>query len=349
MAAGVLPLTLVQVGKESSAGTAVAATRRILTKSATYRHQQTQEMFEGQLSGVLSRAVTAPVITREHTQLEISTDLDFNQVLLPLLSGVKGGVTPSTPGSGEARLWTFAPSQTAPSVDSYTLEYVADDGSTKQQLEAPFGVTTSFEITGGVDALPQISYTMDARKSDQSTYTSGIALPTMTKAFASNLRWAVTIDDTWANVGNTTKSGQVYGFTWSQSAFVMPQYYLQNRDDHDFANVEPQTRTVTLSMELTLDTGGSNVYETELAKKASGSLRFIECVLQGQAFAAPDASFAREVSLRGSFVHADDSLAELGSDRDGNSVVSMNLVSQYDPTGAVDVNYLIQNNLTSFP
>tara|TARA_R110002020_G_scaffold273457_4_gene488610 strand:- start:1199 stop:2119 length:921 start_codon:yes stop_codon:yes gene_type:complete len=306
-------------------------------------------MFEGQLSGVLSRAVTAPVITREHTQLEISTDLDFNQVLLPLLSGIKGGVTPSTPGSGEARLWTFAPSQTAPSVDSYTVEYVADDGSTKQQLEAPFAVTTSLEISGGTESLPQITYTMDARKSDQSTFTSGVALPTMTKAFASNLRWAVAIDDTWANVGNSTKSGQIYSLSWAQSALVMPQYYLQNRDDHDFANVEPQTRTVTLTMELTLDTGGSGVYETELAKKAAGSLRFIECVLQGDAFGSPDASLSREVSLRGCFVHADDSLAELGTDRDGNSVVSLSLVSQYDPTGAVDVNYLIQNNLTSFP
>ena len=169
MAAGIFPLTLVQVGKESTAGTAVAATRRNLTKSATYRQLQTQEMFEGQLSGVLSRSVTKPEVTREASQLEIATDLDFEQVLLPLLSGVKGGVTPSTPGTGEGRLWTFAPSQTAPSVDSYTLEFVVDDGSTKQAVEAPFGITTSLEITGGVEALPQITYSMDARKSSDVT------------------------------------------------------------------------------------------------------------------------------------------------------------------------------------
>jgi hypothetical protein len=349
MAAGVLPLELIQVGKESTAGTAVAATRRILTKSATYRHQQVQEMFEGQLSGVLSRAVTKPVITREHTQLEIANDLDFNQVLLPLLSGVKGGVTPSTPGTGEARLWTFAPSQTAPSVDSYTLEFVADDGSTKQEIEAPFGVTTSFEISGGVEALPQLTYTMDARKSSQSTYTSGIALPTMTSAFSANLRWNVTMDATWANVGNTNISGQVYGFTLSQSAFVMPQYYLQNRDDLDFAGVEPQTRTTDVTIECTLDTGASNFYETEIAQKASGSLRFLEFKIQGPAFGAPDAAHNRFITLRGCFVHADDSMEELGADRDGNSVVSMHLVSQYDPTGGVDVNYLVQNSIASFP
>lgn len=347
MAAGVQPLTLIQVGKESTDGTAVAATRRILTKSGTYRHLQTQEMFEGQLSGVLSRAATTPVLTREASQLEISTDLDFNQVLLPLLSGVKGGVTPSTPGTGEARLWTFAPSQTAPSVDPYTIEMVVDDGSTKQEIEAPFGVTTSFEITGGVDALPQVTWSMDARKSVQSTYTSGIALPAV--AFAANLRWQMTLDTTWANVGNTTISGQVYGFTWGQSAFVMPQYYLQNRDALDFAGVEPQTRTTDLVIQATFDTGGSNLYETEIAAKALGSKRFIELKLQGDAFGAPDASLNHEIKLRGSFVHADDSMQDLGADRDGNSVVSLHLVSQYDPTGAVDVNYLVQNKLTSFP
>jgi len=347
MAAGVQPLTLIQVGKESTDGVAVAATRRILTKSGTYRHMQTQEMFEGQLSGVLSRSATSPVITREASQLSISSDLDFNSVLLPLLSGVKGGVTPSTPGTGEARLWTFAPSQTAPSVDPYTIEMVVDDGSTKQEIEAPFGVTTSFEITGGVDALPQITWDMDARKSVQSTYTSGIALPAV--EFASNLRWQMSLDTTWANVGNTTISGQIYGFTLGQSAFVMPQYYLQNRDALDFAGVEPQTRTTDLVIQATFDTGGSNLYETELAAKALGSKRFIELKLQGDAFGSPDASLNHEIKVRGSFVHADDSMQDLGADRDGNSVVSLHLVSQYDPTGAVDVNYLVQNALSSFP
>ena len=349
MAAGIRPLTLVQVGKETTDGTAVAATRRLLTKSATYRHQQTLETFEGQLSGTLARSVTSPVVTREHTQLEISTDLDFNQILLPLLSGVKGGVTPSTPGSGTARLWTFAPSQTAPAVDSYTLEFVADDGSTKQQLEAPFGVTTGFEITGGVDALPQISWSMDARKSDQSTYTSGIALPSMVNAFAANLRWMMTLDTTWANLGNTNINGQVYGFTWSQNPIVLPQYYLQNRDDLDFAGVEAQTRTADLSIQATLDTGGSNLYETELAAKANGTKRFIQMRLQGAAFASPDASLNHNIDLKGAFVHADDSMEELGPDRDGNMVVSMHLLSTYDSTSSQDIEYVVQNIQTSFP
>ena len=349
MAAGIQPLTLVQVGKESTAGTAVAATRRILTKSATYRQLQTQEMFEGQLSGVLSRSVTKPEVTREASQLEIATDLDFEQVLLPLLSGVKGGVTPSTPGTGEGRLWTFAPSQTAPSVDSYTLEFVVDDGSTKQAVEAPFGITTSLEITGGVEALPQITYSMDARKSSDVTYTSGISLPGMANEFASNLRWAVAMNDVWADIGNTAISGQVYGFTWGQSAFVMPQYYLQDRSDLDFAGVEPQTRTTDVTIECTYDTGASNFVETEMGKKDSGTIRFLELKLQGAAFGSPDAALNRFIKLRGCFVHADDSMEELGADRDGNSVVSMHLVSQYDPTGGIDVNYLVQNNVASFP
>jgi hypothetical protein len=349
MAAGIQPLTLVQVGKESTAGTAVAATRRVLTKSATYRQQQTQEMFEGQLSGVLSRAVTKPKITREASQLEISTDLDFEQVLMPLLSGVKGGVTPSSPGSGEARLWTFSPSQTAPSVDSYTLEFVVDDGSTKQAVEASFGVTSSFEITGGVEALPQITYSMDARKSSDATYTSGISLPGMANEFASNLRWSAHMDDTWSAIGGTNIGGQVYGFTWGQSAYVMPQYYLDGRDTLDFSGVEPQTRTTDVAIECTYDTGASNFAETEMAKKDSGTIRFLELRIAGAVFGTPDAALNRFIKLRGCFVHADDSMEELGADRDGNSVLSMHLVSQYDPTGGIDVDYLVQNNVASFP
>ena len=349
MAAGVLPLTLVQIGKESTAGTAVAATRRLLTKSATYRQQQTQEMFDGQLSGVLSRAVTKPQMTREASQLEVATDLDFEQVLFPLLSGVKGGVTPSSPGSGEARLWTFSPSQTAPSVDSYSLEFVVDDGSTKQEVEAAYGITSSFEITGGVEALPQITFSLDARKSNDSTYTSGISLPGMANEFAANLRWQCTMDDTWANIGSTNIGGQVYGFTWGASAYVMPQYYLDGRDTLDFSGVEPQTRTIDVSMESAYDTGASNFVETEMGKKDSGTMRFLELRLTGASFSSPDNALSRYIKLRGCFVHADDSMEELGADRDGSSVVSMHLLSQYDPTGGIDADYLVSNNVASFP
>ena len=348
MAAGLQPLTLIQVGKESTDGTAVAATRRILTKSGTFRHMQTQEMFEGQLSGTLARSATSPVLTREASQLEISTDLDFNQVLLPLLSGVKGGVTSSIPGSGEARLWTFAPSQTGPSVDPYTIEFVVDDGvGTTQQIEAPFGVTTSFEITGGTESLPQITWDMDARKSGQSALTSGIALPAV--EFASNLRWQMSLDTTWARLGTTAINGQVYGFTWGQSALVAPQWYLQNRDALDWAGVEAQTRTTDLAIEATFDTGGSNLYETEIAAKASGSTRFIQLRLLGAAFASPDNGRYHTIDLKGSFVHADDSMQDLGADRDGNSVVSLHLVSQYDSTSGQDVEYVVENKLASFP
>ena len=348
MAAAVRPLTLIQVGKESTAGTAVAATRRLLTKSGSYRQQQAMEMFEGQLSGVLSRSVTVPTITREGSQLEISTDLDFEQILLPLLSGVKGGVTPSTP-AGEARLWVFAPSQTAPSMDSYTLEFVVDDGATKQNVEAPYGITTGFEITGGVDAVPQITWSMDARKSSDSTYTSGIALPTV--SYASNLKWSVYCNDTWADMeGSAAKvAGQVYGFTWALSPLVMPQFYLDGRDNLDFSTVEPQTRQVDLTMQVVYNTGASDFVEEQMGKKDNSQKQFISLDLKGAVFQAPATAYDRFIKLRGSFIHAADSMEEIGGDRDGNSIVSMHLVSQYDPTEGGDIEIQVQNNVASFP
>jgi hypothetical protein len=71
--------------------------------------------------------------------------------------------------------------------------------------------------------------------------------------------------------------------------------------------------------------------------------------LQGASMSSPDAAYNYTLALRGSFVHADDSMQDLGADREGNSVVSMHLLSQYDSTGGVDVNYLVTNTLTSFP
>ena len=86
MSSGIKAATLVQIGKETTRGTAVAATRKILTKDATYRIMETLEEFEGQMHGTLARTAVAPVVVRKGTEFEVSTDLDFEQILLPLLS-----------------------------------------------------------------------------------------------------------------------------------------------------------------------------------------------------------------------------------------------------------------------
>jgi len=339
--------TLIQIGKETTRGTAVAATRKILTKAATFKVLETLEEFEGQMQGTLARTAVAPVVTRNGTEFEIVTDLDFEQILLALLSGVKGGVTPTTPGTGEARLWTFTPSVTAdPLPTTYTIEYAERDMDASPNelgLEAPFGFATGFEIAGGLDQLPQLTISMVARKTGLAASTGALSLPTLT--VASNLRWGVYIDNTWAGLGATQITGQIYGFTYKFSDFLRPDYFLDNRSDLDFSNYEFKPRIVDLTMDVNLGAASGDLVPTEDGNKSAGTTRFVRLDLKGSAFSAPDGGLVRFIRLDGAYFHAADSM----QDREGNEITRVHLLSTYDATQAQDVQMAVQNNLTAFP
>jgi hypothetical protein len=343
--------TLIQIGKESTRGTPVAATRKILTKASTFRILETLEEFEGQMHGTLARTAMAPLVVRNGTEFQVVTDLDFEQVLLPLLSGVKGGVTPTTPGTGEARLWTFTPSVTAdPLPTTYTIEYAERDMDASPNelgLEAPYGFATGFEIGGGLDQLPQLTIDMVARKTGLAASTGALALPTLN--VASNLRWKVTIDSTWANLGTTQITGQVYGFAYKFSGFLAPAYYLDNRSDLDFSQYEFNPRMVDLTMDVTLGAASGDLVPTEDGNKSAGTMRFVRLELLGGAFDSPDNGRNRIIRLDGAYFHAMDSMQDRGADNEGNAVTRLHLLSTYDSTQAQDVEMVVENNLTAFP
>ena len=343
--------TRIQIGKESTRGTAVAATRKILTKAASFRVLETLEEFEGQMHGTLARTAMAPLVVRNGTEFQIATDLDFEQILLALLSGVRGGVTPTVPGTGEARLWTFTPSMVAdPLPTTYTIEYAERDMAASPNelgMEAPYGFTTGFEIAGGLDQLPQITMDMVARKTSLAASTGALALPTL--SVASNLRWGVYIDSTWANLGTTQITGQVYGFTYKFSDFLRAAYYLNNRSDLDFSQYEFNPRVVDITMDVVLGAASGDLVPTEDGNKSAGTMRFVRLELLGGAFDAPDNGRNRMIRLDGAYFHAIDSMQDRGADNDGNAVTRLHLLSTYDATVAQDVQMVVENNLTAFP
>ncbi len=349
MGSAIKSATKIQVGKETTRGTAVAATRRIVTPAASYRRQEAFEHFEEDMDGLLTRSSRVPLNTRNGTELEIGGfPLDFEQILLPLLSGVKGAVTPTTPGTGEARLWTFTPGVSAdPAPDTYTVEFEESDFSNNAEMEAAYAFTTEIEISGGDEGAPELRFVVTARKTSDSTKTGGLGLHTLTQA--ANPRWAVYIDGTWAGLGTTKISGQVYGFTWKFSDFLRSGYYLDNRADLDFSAYEFGRRRVELSLDVVHDPNSSALVQTEEANKSNGTTRFVRVEITGAAFNAPDTGLSRFIRLDGAFKHMDGSMEERGGDRDGNLTTQLVFQSTYDSTQAQDVAVAVQNNLTSFP
>ena len=112
-----------QWGKEVTAGTAVAATRKMYFRDPTLsieRDPRVHRFMTGTRDNV--RAYTnGPVMAAGAVALPLSAD----EIIELLQISVQGAVTPTTPaGATLARLWTFKP---AGSLDSATIEW--DDGA----------------------------------------------------------------------------------------------------------------------------------------------------------------------------------------------------------------------------
>jgi len=313
-----------------------------------FRRIQNMFHFEDIAYGTLARTAQAPIIVREGMEATLTMPLDFTQILFPLLSGVRGGVTSvgqGTPPGTDGWQWTFTPSANAdPGIDTYTLEFVESDFSNEAELEAPYTFCTGFSITGGVENLPELSVDLVGRQVVESTKTPSLSVPSL--VYAPNLKWVVTADDTWAAMVGATPTqvlGQVYGFKWQLSDFVFPQYYLDGRID--FTTYHFRRRVVDLSMDIAHDPAGTGRVQIEEAKKTAGAVRYIGLKLVGPAIGAKN----HEIHLRGAFTHADDSLQERGNDRDGNLVTTWHLQSIYDATTTKDFEVVINNTTQTFP
>ena len=92
----------------------VRATRKFSAQDFMFREQLAQEMFDNERGyGIISRSNRAPIPTRNHTVLEQNSRVDFEQILLPMLAGVEGGVTPSLTWDNITQTYTMVASATA--------------------------------------------------------------------------------------------------------------------------------------------------------------------------------------------------------------------------------------------
>ncbi len=341
----------IQIGPETVRGTAVAATRKILTRSATYRKMEELKDFDDQIHGTMARVVTPPVVTRNGTEFEITNDLDFEQILMFFLSGLVGGVTPSEPGTvGPAELWTFTPPIAAdPLPDTYTIEFADRDmaaSPNELSLESPYCFTTAIEITGGLEGVPEINASMVGRKAVTSASTAALALPAT--SYNSNLKWTVFFDDAWSGLGGTQILAQIYGFTWRVDGDLRPEYYLDGRGDLAFSQYEFSPRTADLVLDVVIDPD-SGLVGAESALKTAGTRRFVRVLTEGAAFGTPDEAFNHHVLIDGCYTHASDSMQDRGDDRDGSAITRIHLQSSLDPVQSQDVEVSVQNTLTAFP
>lgn len=147
--AGVVRLRALQIGKESTFKTQVAATRRLpWTFAPTVDPHWT---FPAVDTGTLDAAIAPYRTAEDDTGAATTPALAFNDMPYLFSAGVKGGVTGSAGGTSYS--WAYAPASTSQDTfDTYTLEWF--DDATADAWAGTGGVVNDFTLTYPQDMGP---------------------------------------------------------------------------------------------------------------------------------------------------------------------------------------------------
>jgi hypothetical protein len=315
VAAGLYPLRLLQLGFESTAGTAVAATAKIVGDN-TYTPISKRE-FEEYPRGVRAMVTAGGYMVQQESEVEIDTNLTYEEILYPLLSGIVNDAVPT--GTGPYT-WDITPVLTGQaSIKTITAEIVVDDGSTKHyQREAAYMMCTGFEITLEPNEPAKLKFTLRGRADGTSTVTAALTAITGRTVVPSNL-FGLWIDDTGGTIGTTAKTQTLRSAKIKVDTGALPDFTLDGRTTLDHTGI--QSQMLKGEVELTLEHNANGALE--VAAYRAGTVRLVQ--IKADNGLATTAN--RQVVLKMGVAYTDDPEFD---QEDGIELVTMKGALEYD-------------------
>lgn len=216
----------VQYGKETTRGTAVAATRILLGKVPVVNSDR-QPVVPDEDAGIRARGVRS-VIHQYLYMNTLSTEHGYFQQLPWYFGcGLKGGVTAAeqTPSQADY-LWDFTPSLdfgVSNNIDSSTIEL----GDDTQAFESEYAMFERIRISGqvsqGMEASPvNIEADFFGRQLTPTTFTSALSLPTAAPMNAKHAR--LYVDTAWSGIGGSELPNLLRSFDIEILTGVHPKF-----------------------------------------------------------------------------------------------------------------------------
>ena len=312
-------LTIFQSGRETTKGTAVAATSKFAVEGMVIRPIDSI-VRPKIIKGVLLANPGNELAVQRGMEWEFSnTPLIYDQLQQFLAMTYKGAVAPS---AGPPYTWTYTRDPLAdPALDSRTFEMRQTDGTTPNDVEFAYGMCQSLEISGAENEPLRMAAKGFGRRIQSSTLTAAQALPTV--VIPPMALSSVYIDPTWATRGTTLVSGQVLGWKYRIESGVKPLMTADARSDLDFTVDVIDWNDVKLSLELVILATASGQWATEKTAAEALTLRAVEV----RAVVSANAS----LKLRGLFRHTAGSVFPADV-QDGQRICTLSLEGSTDDT-----------------
>lgn len=327
--------TYLQLGKESTAGTAVAAARMLYPDgTGLWGLDRMRTRHDGANRGTRTNRTH---VTQQGVVLNIpfktaqDVGVAFDELIYPFCQ-IKGGVTGS--GGAADKTWTFTPNQTsANSPESFTAEF----GDDIQEYEAEYVQASDWTLSAGVDDLTQLEMNLFGRQSTKSTKTSvsannGVKIP--------GYLWTIKFATAQSGLaGASVQSNFLTGFSLNvQTGLVRRKYQDGAAYFGQTVEAAPIIGTLDLQVESTA-TAVSQFYD----KAAADTNDFVRLKATGPALGG--SNYSAQIDLCVSY----DDPEVIGAESDGVNLYNVKAHLMYDPTWANAIVGTIVNSLASIP
>lgn len=335
MATAIHPLNKIQLGIESTKGTLVAATRLIQCDGEAIEEQDFYRSAYPQ--GVRANVGGLGTITRKGFGLKVQTELTPEELLWPLETGIKGGISPS--GGGASKTWLYTPELTTgiPTIKTATIEAIRSDGTTNHYYgEAGYALTKGFDIEWTFNQAAKLGWEMFARARQTDTPTSSLVVYTTREVLVTPLL-KVYLDTTWGGLGGTQLTGIVRHAKLSVVTGYMPNYTMDGRTDLDMVNHKVGNLSAKLSLLLELDSVGAARFTAYRANSG----QFIRLINTGSAISGGG---NETVQADGAYRFTAPPAMQVDGDQ---MLVACELESYYDATGTKTLEFTAINQLAA--
>jgi hypothetical protein len=332
--AGIKALRKIQIGRETVAGTGVAATV-IWRGLGTIEDQREQVRPDEDIGLVVptDRSYTAKQLGELKME---ATEMTFQQACHILEAAIKSIGTGVADGAGSGKIYDYTfPEASKNTIKTYTLEM----GDDEQEEEMAYGFVTEFKISGKAGEAVMIEAIWQGRQVAPSTFTGSLSLATVEEILTS--KGKLFIDTVAASYGTTEISNTLLAFELSVKTGWVPVFACDGELYFSFAKL---TRP-EIKLDVTFEHNASAVAQKAIWRAETA--RKLQLKFTGSALSSAGTTYTYYtmiINLAGKWEKF-----EALDDQDGNDVVKGTFVAGYNATAADVGDIIIVNETASLP
>lgn len=332
---GVKTLRKVQLGRESTPGTAVAASTIWRGPAIMPLDDQTKEMPEENIG--FSSLTTRLYTPKKFASMAFpATPATFQGIQHFMEAGVKT-VTPVQDGVGTDYINAYPlPSGDANTTKTYTLE----GGDNKIVEEMEYGFLVDFELSGKKNEAWMLTGNWHGRQSTVSSFTGALSVPAVSEMLFNKSK--IYIDNVGGTIGTTQIANSWIEAKLKVTTGLKAQFTGEGNLYFSFMDFIG----AKASLELSFLHNATVAAERVLWR--ANTARQIRMLIEGNTVATPGTTYSKE-TFRIDAAGVYKSFGPPNDEDEGSNVNKVMFECAYDATAALFVNFLLVNELSAVP